>query len=70
MKFKELLKSRKFWAAVIGLVLMIVKAFVPDFPVDAEQLTSFVYVIVAYILGVAVEDGLRAFAAPLNGSDR
>jgi hypothetical protein len=59
-KLLQLLKSRKFWAALIGVVVMVVKEFVPDFPIGEEQLTSLVYLIVAYILGTALEDGLRA----------
>ncbi|MCB2210189.1 hypothetical protein KQH62_04785 [bacterium] len=58
-KFKQLLGSRKFWAALIGLALVIVKAWQPDFPLAEEQLTSVVYVLVAYILGTGIEDGLR-----------
>ena len=67
-KFKGLFKSRKFWAAVIGLVMLVVKQFVPDFPVEEGQLTNFVYIIVAYIMGVALEDGLmsRNGASPAN----
>lgn len=59
-KLLQLLKSRKFWAALIGVVVMVVKEFVPDFPIGEEQLTSLVYLIVAYIAGTAIEDGLRA----------
>ncbi len=58
-KVKQLLGSRKFWAALIGLVLVIVKAWQPDFPLAEEQLTEVVYVLVAYILGTGLEDGLR-----------
>ncbi len=57
-KIKQLLGSRKFWAALIGLALVIVKAWRPDFPLAEEQLTSVVYVLVAYILGTGIEDGL------------
>ena len=58
-KFKSLLASRKFWAALVGVVLVAVKSFKPDFPLTDGQVTEVVYVIVAYILGTAVESGLR-----------
>ena len=58
-KFKQLLGSRKFWAAFIGLGLIIVKAWDPEFPLAEEQLTGIVWVLVAYITGTALEDGLR-----------
>jgi uncharacterized membrane protein YqjE len=54
-KLKFLLTSRKFWAALIGLALLIVRAFQPDFPLSDELLTDVVYILVAYILGVAIE---------------
>ena len=57
-KFKQLLGSRKFWAALIGLVLIIVKVWQPDFPLAEDQLTAVIYVLVAYILGTGIEDGL------------
>ena len=57
-KFKQLLGSRKFWAALIGLVLVILKAWRPDFPLEETQLTTVIYVLVAYILGTGIEDGL------------
>ena len=57
-KFKMLLGSRKFWAAFIGLAMVIVGHFVPDFPIPEEQIQALVWVIVSYILGTALEDGL------------
>jgi hypothetical protein len=57
-KFKQLLGSRKFWAALIGLALIVLKVWKPDFPLEEAQLTSVVYVLVAYILGTGIEDGL------------
>ncbi len=55
-KLKLLVSSRKFWAALTGLLLVIIKAYRPDFPLSEEQLVGVVGVLVAYILGVAVED--------------
>jgi hypothetical protein len=57
-KFIQLLGSRKFWAAFIGLALVIIKAWRPDFPLAEDQLVGVVWVLVAYILGTGLEDGL------------
>lgn len=51
-KFSGLLKSRKFWAAVIGLVVV----FVGDRAgVTPEALLNAVVVVVGYILGTALD---------------
>jgi hypothetical protein len=60
-KFKLLLGSRKFWAALIGLALVIIKTYQPDFPLQEDQLTAVVWVLVAYILGTGIEDGLSRY---------
>ena len=57
-KLKYLLTSRKFWAALIGLLMLTLKAWHPDFPLTEEQITDFVYLLIAYITGTALEDGL------------
>ena len=57
-KFKQLISSRKIWAAFFGFALVIIKAWKPDFPLSADQLTGIVYVLVAYIMGTSLEDGL------------
>jgi hypothetical protein len=59
-KLLSLLKSRKFWAALAGLVFVVLKAVLPGFPLDEAQLANFLWVLAAYILGVALEDGLTA----------
>jgi hypothetical protein len=59
-KWKRVLYSRKFWAAVVGLVMAGAKAAYPDLPLDGEQITAMVLVLAAYIFGVAFEDGLSA----------
>jgi uncharacterized membrane protein YdjX (TVP38/TMEM64 family) len=55
-KFAALIRSRKFWAAVIGLIFVVIEAFSPEFPISQDQLTNLIYLLVAYILGVAIED--------------
>jgi hypothetical protein len=55
-----LLKSRKFWAALVGLVMILVKGYVPDFPLDEEQIYPIVVILAGYILGTALEDGLSS----------
>ena len=56
-KILALLKSRKFWAALVGLVVVFLgeRANIPF-----DQLVNAVYVVVAYIIGTALEDGLRS----------
>lgn len=53
-----LLRSRKFWAAAVGVVFTVVQAVWPDFPLQLEQVTEVVTLLSAYILGTAVEDRL------------
>jgi len=55
-KWMRLLRSRKFWAALVGLGMVLVRAFAPDFPLTDEQMVGLAVVLASYILGVAVED--------------
>jgi hypothetical protein len=55
-KFTALLKSRKFWAAIIGLMAV----FLGDRAgVGQTELAEAILLIVAYIMGVAVESRVR-----------
>jgi len=53
----NLLKSRKFWAAIVALALAV---FGSRAGIDQAALTLAVTTLVGYILGTALEDGLRA----------
>ena len=55
-KLISLLTSRKFWAALFSLGLLSVKNFAPNFPIDETQITNMTYVMVAYILGTALDN--------------
>ena len=62
-KLKALLRSRKFWAAVIGLLLIVARNLWPQFlPFSDAQISEFLFVVIAYILGTALEDAGAAFA--------
>ena len=56
MKLLNVFKSRKFWAALIGTIFLVVDEVVPEFPLSVDQVTDVVYLLIAYILGVAIED--------------
>ena len=58
MKMKNLIKSRKFWAATVGLIYSVVTQFLPNFPFSEESVIGVVSTVIAYILGTALEDGL------------
>ena len=55
-KWIQLIGSRKFWAAVVGMVLVVIRTAFPDFPLEDESLIVMLSVLAAYILGVAIED--------------
>lgn len=58
-KFLLLLKSRKFWAAVIGLLFVFLGERAG---LSQEDLTNAIYVLISYILGT----GLDAFVIKNN----
>ncbi len=58
-KFLALLKSRKFWAAILGIVGVILTDLLGLDPDTAELITQAIMAIVGtYIIGTALEDGL------------
>ena len=54
----SILRSRKFWAALIGVLYSFIYVIWPDFPIPEESVIGVVATLVSYILGVAIEDGL------------
>ncbi|NPU89964.1 MAG: hypothetical protein HPY87_08830, partial [Fervidobacterium sp.] len=55
--WKEIAKSRKFWAAVAGLILVFLYGFGLVLPYDMtpEQFEQICFVIGSYIIGVSLE---------------
>jgi len=63
--FYNLIHSRKFWAAVIGVIVITVKALVPTIPVSEEDIGKILWMIIAFIIGDSLSDvgaGLKAVA--------
>ena len=60
-KLKQLLRSRKFWAAFLALLMIVLRSYV-SLPFTDQQISEFAFVVIAYILGTGLEDGLRARA--------
>lgn len=61
------LKSRKFWAALVGLGFVVVQGIDPAFPLDQAETTNLVYLVMAYILGTGIKDAAQAPAAGQPG---
>ena len=67
-KLLRALQSRKLWAALVGLILILATAWNQDpFPTDAV-VTAIMGVVGAYVASVAYEDGKQAEAAGRIGA--
>ncbi len=56
MNLPPFLKARKFWALIVGAVVIVLRSYVPNFPLTDEQLTDIGLLIVAYIIGSGLQD--------------
>ena len=55
-KFLELLKSRKFWASAVALVFILLGSRAG---IDQAQLNLAIGTLVAYVIGVGLEDSAK-----------
>jgi hypothetical protein len=58
MVLQGLIHSRKFWAGLAGLIVVLLRAALPNFPLNDEQLTAVIVTLSAYIFGTGAQDGL------------
>lgn len=49
--------SRKFWALILGIIVVIVAQFLPSFSLDTEAGAGLAVIVCSYIVGVAVDPG-------------
>lgn len=54
---KIILTSRKFWALFLGILVVIVAQFLPNFTLDTEAGAGLAVIVCSYIVGVAVDPG-------------
>ena len=54
-KLKAVLTSRKFYALIGGIVFVLLKAYVPHFPLSEDQVVLVTGLIGAYIVGTGLE---------------
>jgi len=62
-KKKTVLKSRKFWAALVAGIIVFLKTF---FDLPDEVVKALVVLASVYIGGVALEDGLKGIYSDLS----
>jgi hypothetical protein len=67
MTLPPFIKSRKFWALIAGIAALIVRQYLPTFPLSDDELTRLVLLLAAFIIGTGLEDAGRA-AVPPTGS--
>lgn len=53
--WRGLLVSRKFWAAVVGLVFVFLRSFGVDIPLTPDQIVAIIVVITGFIAGAGIQ---------------
>jgi|WetSurMetagenome_2_1015567.scaffolds.fasta_scaffold249046_2 hypothetical protein len=51
----KILGSRKFWFALITLIVVVLTTFLPSFDINTEEATGFIFLAVTLMIGVAVD---------------
>lgn len=54
---KNLLTSREFWVSMLGLLVILVGQFLPNFTIDIGAAAALVIVVVSYLYGITVDPG-------------
>ena len=54
MWWEELIKSKRFQAFIVGVVMLVVKEFLPEGTVEPETINWAVSLVIAWIIGDSV----------------
>lgn len=64
-------QSRKLWAAIVGLIFILVNAWLNQTQVDPDTVTNAIMgVVAAYMASTAYEDGKKAEAQASENPER
>lgn len=63
MTLPSFLTSRKFWALIIGAAVVVLRSYVPNFPLSDDQVTELALLVVAYIIGTGLQGSSQPSAA-------
>ncbi len=58
-RLMQALRSRKFWAALAGVTLVVLQIVLPEAGEGVQELNRAVYLLAAYILGIGITDARR-----------
>lgn len=59
----EIFRSRRFWSALVGLVFMVLVAFVPDLQSESETLITAAMVVIGLLIGGYTAEDVASEAA-------
>lgn len=62
MSWQDLVKSKRFWAAIAAILVVVVRDKFPNLPFSEDQISQIVMVVAAWIVG----DSLRGVGPAHN----
>lgn len=65
MQLPNVLKSRRFWTGIVGIVMMAAVQFVPSLAEHADVLTNAILILIGLLIGgYSLEDAVLAYTKP------
>ena len=65
MQLPSVLKSRRFWTGIVGVVMMAAVQFIPGLAEHVDLLTNAILVLIALLIGgYSLEDAVLAYTKP------
>lgn len=58
-KLLGIFRSRKFYAALAGLIVIFIKQYMPDLEISEEQITAVIITLSTFIIGSGLEDKIQ-----------